>query len=374
MASKVTSSAQRSKGKAKKPVTTTKGRANRQSVSTAKPTSSDSRATNTGARVTNSSQRTNTGSAKVTGQPAKPQQALPPGKPRPVRASIGNVTGPASNPKPPTPKPSGTFKAPSIPKAASKDIPSPPKPSGMGSMRTGVASIAGSLVGNALSPYAFKAGKALGNAIKRTSEKRPAPGGATTKSQTIGDSTKGGGLDKNRPAPRKPKPVGNIPPGEGTGRGSPNDPPRRASTSGRGSSSGGRTSGGGSSAPSRPAARPAAPAMPSVVTKATPAAAAKPADNKPASGGSYGSDGKQLYNADKKNNPLFQRTFGYQTGNAPDQKESQAKRAAELKSRDFNKDAETTIAPLKSDYKLPEKKAKGSLREFDPRKRRNPYA
>lgn len=162
--------------------------------------------------------------------------------------------------------------------------------------------------------------------------------------------------------------VGNIPAGEGTGRGSPNDPPRRASTSSGGSGGGGRTSGGGSSAPSRSGP------MPSSVMKASPASAPKPAEKKPPSGGSYGSDGKQLYNADKKDNPLFKRTFGYKPGDAPDQKASQAKKAAELKPRDFNKDAETTIAPLKSDYKLPEKKAKGSLKEFDPKKRRSPYA
>lgn len=34
-------------------------------------------------------------------------------------------------------------------------------------------------------------------------------------------------------------------------------------------------------------------------------------------GGSYGPDGKGLYNAHKKDNPLMQRTFGYQTGGHP---------------------------------------------------------
>ena len=34
---------------------------------------------------------------------------------------------------------------------------------------------------------------------------------------------------------------------------------------------------------------------------------------------SYGADGKSLYNAGKGDNPLMQRTFGYQTGQAPDQ-------------------------------------------------------
>ena len=38
----------------------------------------------------------------------------------------------------------------------------------------------------------------------------------------------------------------------------------------------------------------------------------------------YGSDGKDLYMAGKGNNPLMQRTFGYQTGKAPDQVAPQA--------------------------------------------------
>lgn len=37
------------------------------------------------------------------------------------------------------------------------------------------------------------------------------------------------------------------------------------------------------------------------------------------SGGNYGADGKSLYNAGRGDNPLMQRMFGYQTGQAPDQ-------------------------------------------------------
>lgn len=74
---RITNSRDRNKGKSPKPVTTSKGRANRQRVSQA-PVSSDTiRSRNSGARITNASQRTNTGSAPVTGN-GRP--ALPPGK------------------------------------------------------------------------------------------------------------------------------------------------------------------------------------------------------------------------------------------------------------------------------------------------------
>ena len=116
MAPKVTTSAERSKRKAKQPVRTDKGRNNRASVSEAKVTKSGDKPKG-GARVTNAGQRTSTGSAPVTGG-AKP--VLPPGKPRPVRASIGNVSGPATTPKPPGTnanlRPGNSRTAPSIPK------------------------------------------------------------------------------------------------------------------------------------------------------------------------------------------------------------------------------------------------------------------
>jgi ElaB/YqjD/DUF883 family membrane-anchored ribosome-binding protein len=49
-----------------------------------------------------------------------------------------------------------------------------------------------------------------------------------------------------------------------------------------------------------------------------PQAGAAPKPNTPQPS-SYGADGKSLYNAGKGDNPLMQRTFGYQTGQAPDQ-------------------------------------------------------
>jgi hypothetical protein len=123
MAPKVTSSGNRSGRKPSKPpvVTTSKGRGNRSSVSTARvSTGSNGKPQGGGGRVTNASQRTNTGSTRVTG--GGNRAALPPAKPKPnaapTRPSIGNVSGPASNPKPSgtnaSLKPNGSFKAPSV--------------------------------------------------------------------------------------------------------------------------------------------------------------------------------------------------------------------------------------------------------------------
>jgi len=53
-------------------------------------------------------------------------------------------------------------------------------------------------------------------------------------------------------------------------------------------------------------------------TKPKPKPSSKPMEK------AYGESGKDLYQASKKNNPLMQRTFGYQTGDAPDQKKKSA--------------------------------------------------
>jgi hypothetical protein len=98
MAPKVTSSGNRSSRKPSKPpvVTSSKGRGNRSSVSTARvSTGSNGKPKAGGARVTNSSQRTNTGSSRPTGG-SRP--ALPPGN------RGGAVTKPSSN-KPTPPRP-----------------------------------------------------------------------------------------------------------------------------------------------------------------------------------------------------------------------------------------------------------------------------
>ena len=65
---------------------------------------------------------------------------------------------------------------------------------------------------------------------------------------------------------------------------------------------------------SKPKPKPAAPAA----AKPKPKPQSKPMEK------AYGESGKDLYQAAKKNNPLMQRTFGYQTGDAPDQKKKSA--------------------------------------------------
>lgn len=77
------------------------------------------------------------------------------------------------------------------------------------------------------------------------------------------------------------------------------------------------------SVPSRSSAAPQRSASPARVSNPAPKAAAKAADKKPMEK-AYGESGKNLYMASKKNNPLMQRTFGYQTGEAPDQKKKKS--------------------------------------------------
>lgn len=111
----------------------------------------------------------------------------------------------------------------------------------------------------------------LPGAIRRDSYRPNPPGASRTKADTIGDGKKGGGLDKNRPAQRQTRPVSNIPPAEGTGRGGPSDVnrgrselPRPAAGSSTGSSGKGSSSSGG-------ATRSSSPAIPSAAMKAAPA-------------------------------------------------------------------------------------------------------
>jgi|694.fasta_scaffold26489_15 hypothetical protein len=101
---KPTSSSNRSKRKTTKPVTTDKGRNNRAKVSTAKPTSDDTRVKGSGARVTNASQRVSSGSAKVSGtsKPALPARSSASDLQRLQTASRTKPTRPAPRtaPKP----------------------------------------------------------------------------------------------------------------------------------------------------------------------------------------------------------------------------------------------------------------------------------
>ncbi len=103
-AKKVTSSANRSKRSTNKPVTTSKGRANRQSVSQARVSSSQSRASGTGARVTTGSNQ-----ARVRPMPQGYGQGPMPNpnlrssvsdRPsKPVGSGKGGVTKPSGTPK-----------------------------------------------------------------------------------------------------------------------------------------------------------------------------------------------------------------------------------------------------------------------------------
>lgn len=77
------------------------------------------------------------------------------------------------------------------------------------------------------------------------------------------------------------------------------------------------------STPSRGSSTPQRSGPPARVSNPAPKAAAKATDKKPMEK-AYGESGKDLYMAYKKNNPLMQRTFGYQTGDAPDQKKKKS--------------------------------------------------
>lgn len=77
------------------------------------------------------------------------------------------------------------------------------------------------------------------------------------------------------------------------------------------------------STPSRGSSTPQRGGSPARVSNPAPKAAAKTPTKKPMEK-AYGESGKDLYMASKKNNPLMQRTFGYQTGDAPDQKKKKS--------------------------------------------------
>lgn len=138
---------------------------------------------------------------------------------------------------------------------------------------------------------------AYGRAINRERSQRAAESGQRGRYIPRGQQV-GGGMGG----------VGNIPPQEGR-MNNPNfgkrPQPPAASTPSRGSSTPQR---GGS---------------PARVSNPAPKAAVKAPAKKPMEK-AYGESGKDLYMASKKNNPLMQRTFGYQTGDAPDQKKKKS--------------------------------------------------
>ena len=384
MAPKVTSSSTRSKRRGKKPVTTTKGRQNRQSASTAQVTQGGTRGSGQ-PRVTNAAQRTRSRSSPVTGSGTNPSRpALPPAgqtaAPRPtgpVRPSIGNVSGPASSPsrsrsRPTPPKPtnparpsignvSGPASSPSRPAASnptgpvrpsignvsgpasSPSRPPAPRPStGAGAnaaVRTGVRGLsrvpgpigrgAAALLGILDIADAVRGLGDPNNTYNRATQRLRERYAPKPRNRPSGDAVRngsfiGGGDTRTDSAASRRSGGRGVSPGSVRGKGTPAAPARPPAAPARPS----RTSGGtnppssGSSRPagaqSSPSARPSSSASSRPSSSAqTPQATASAAKAK---SGSYGKDGKQPYNADKKNNPLMARTFGYQTGEGPGQK------------------------------------------------------
>jgi len=181
-----TSSSSRSKRSSNKPVTTSKGRPNRASVSTAKVTQGGSRSSGTSngsIKITNAGQRTSTGSARVTGGS---RAALPPGKPRPTRPAIGNVSGPASKPRPTgtnaniRPGAAARQAAPSIPKPAARAAAAPAaRATGRGALRSAGRLLGPALeVGSAALEYGERRGAGQGQAQAATSSVASGLGGA----------------------------------------------------------------------------------------------------------------------------------------------------------------------------------------------------
>lgn len=102
------------------------------------------------------------------------------------------------------------------------------------------------------------------------------------------------------------------------------------------------------SQPSKPQPKPVPKAESKPQPKPIPKADSKPKEK------AYGESGKDLYMASKKNNPLMQRTFGYQTGEAPDQK-----KAAESKAQPPASKRGST-SPASGVTYSPEEKTKGN--------------
>lgn len=131
----------------------------------------------------------------------------------------------------------------------------------------------------------------------------PSPTPAPTRTGTGGRGVSPGSV-RSTPAP-KPTPTP-----------TPSPSPTRSSGSTSSSGGGGRSYSS-SSSPS-PSPAPSSSSSPAPTPSPTP----KPEASKSGGGGgAYGKDGKQLYMADKKNNPLMKRTFGYQTGEGPKAKD-----------------------------------------------------
>jgi len=229
MAPKITSSSNRSKRKpsSPKPITTSKGRGNRASVSKATVTDSDSRPRNTGAKVTNSSQRTNTGSAPVTGS-GRP--ALPPGqkggalaKPNPAAKPQLTGTRPAGL------LPGGTGGADTVrgsgvrtgrPGAPRPSLPSAVSGSAVKSAVKSAGGLRAGLIGMVAAPVVDEVGRRAGTALGNSIRQAATPQRTGTSSGRTG---RGGTTADVKPNTASKPRIGNIPPAEGTGRGGPSD-------------------------------------------------------------------------------------------------------------------------------------------------------
>lgn len=349
MAPKVTSARDRSKGKAKTPVTSTKGRGNRQSVSQANVTQGGTRGSGT-ARVTNAAQRSNTGSARVTGS-TRPQ--LPPGRQGGALATRSSGGSPASTRVQPVnvrevqpTRPNLPGRRPALPPAASR-VP--------GWLR-GAAGVGGTLMSGVTGGIALAQG--LSELRQMNDRRREAAAGPRGLRQTSAqEGSRFTRLQQAQPAANAESLLDKAKRERQTRQ----TPAARQPASNN--NSGGRL-------PYRPSGSPY-----------VPRAAVQPAPSAPgpvkAKPSNYGPDGKSLYNADKKDNPLMQRTFGYQTGNAPDQQAARNNAAQQLKSTGFDTTSNLSPSPNpQTQYTLPDS-VKGlgkGAREYNNKKRRSPYA
>lgn len=183
----------------------------------------------------------------------------------------------------------------------------------------------------ALTPEQRKRQIALAKASKKSNKPKPGQKGAPT-------GPGSGQVRYSKPSPKPPaKPaatkVGNIPTNEGTGKGSPNDKPKASKPK----------------PTSAPAAKPAPASAPRAAAPSKPAAPMPKSSPKPASNVGPVADGENYARSKdpKKYNPLMQKTFGYQTGDAPDQRK--AKDLAEKSS--------------KAEYKVSDEEGKRRLAE-----------
>lgn len=281
MAPKVTSSRDRAGRKPAKPttVTTSKGRANRSSVSQAKVTDgSNGKPPAAGARVTNASQRTSGGSARVTGG-AKP--SLPSGTRGGQVTSRGSaVTPPRPNGGPVRPvsvrdlgnnRPQmGGRGGASLP-PGQRGASAPARPGGvprlpgggrppirLGGLRGGLLLAAGSAAADVVGR---KAGEAIGGFMldqtnqSRNDSRRNTPGGRSNPGRSSGKpATDGRYVPGSQQVPFKAPAAKPKPPTTSVSSGS-----RSSGVASSSRGSGGGSSSGRSSAPARPAARPASP-------------------------------------------------------------------------------------------------------------------